>query len=87
MGLPGTESDRAIVVAILQMAHALGLKVMAEGVETESQRQFLLDSGCDEYQGLLHTAPLDSLSFEKRFQNALAHADAAEVRQIRLVRG
>ncbi len=68
MGLPGDESDAAIVRAILQMAHALGKKVIAEGVETEAQRQFLQDAGCDEFQGFLVAPALDTLSFEARLQ-------------------
>jgi EAL domain-containing protein (putative c-di-GMP-specific phosphodiesterase class I) len=87
MGLPGNDSDRAIVVAILQMAHALGLKALAEGVETESQRQFLLDSGCDEWQGFLHAPAMDSLSFEKRLRAASKEDAVVEAPRIRLVSG
>jgi EAL domain-containing protein (putative c-di-GMP-specific phosphodiesterase class I) len=87
MGLPGNESDRAIVVAILQMAHALGLKVLAEGVETESQRQFLHDSGCDEWQGFLHAPAMDSLSFEKSLRTVSKDGAAVEAPRIRLVSG
>jgi EAL domain-containing protein (putative c-di-GMP-specific phosphodiesterase class I) len=86
-GLPGDDSDGAIVVAILQMAAALGMKVIAEGVETEGQRQFLLDSGCHEFQGFLYAPALDSLSFEKRLQLANAPLKAAEARRVRLVSG
>ena len=39
---------------------------MGEGVETEAQRQFLQDAGCDEFQGFLFSPALDTLSFEKR---------------------
>ena len=84
-GLPGDDSDRAIVVAILQMAGALGLKVIAEGVETESQRRFLRDSGCHEFQGFLHAPALDSSSFEQRLR--LAGAEAGGTRRVRLVSG
>ena len=70
MGLPSDESDAAIVRAILQMARALGKKVIAEGVETEAQRQFLQDAGCDEFQGFLVAPALDSLSFEARMQRS-----------------
>jgi diguanylate cyclase (GGDEF)-like protein/PAS domain S-box-containing protein len=66
MGLPQDESDAGIVRAILQMARALGMKVIAEGVETEAQRQFLQHAGCDQFQGYLFAPALDALSFEKR---------------------
>ena len=65
-GLPGDDSDAGIVRAILQMARALGKRVIAKGVETEAQRQFLQDAGCDEFQGFLFSPALDTLSFEKR---------------------
>jgi diguanylate cyclase (GGDEF)-like protein len=65
-GLPRDASDAAIVRAILQMARALGMQVIAEGVETESQRQFLQDEGCAEFQGFLYSPALDTLSFEAR---------------------
>jgi EAL domain-containing protein (putative c-di-GMP-specific phosphodiesterase class I) len=83
-GLPGDDSDAGIVRAILQMARALGMKVIAEGVETESQRQFLLDAGCDEFQGWLFAPALDSLSFEQRLP---APARRPPTERIRLVRG
>ncbi len=86
-GLPGDDSDSAIVIAILQMASALGMKVIAEGVESEAQRQFLLDSGCHQFQGYLYAPALDSLSFEKRLQLARAHTDTAEAPRVRLVSG
>jgi EAL domain-containing protein (putative c-di-GMP-specific phosphodiesterase class I) len=87
MGLPGDDSDSAIVVAILQMAAALGMKVIAEGVETEAQRQFLFDSGCHQFQGYLYAPALDSLSFEKRLQLARVRSDTVEARRVRLVSG
>ena len=86
-GLPGDDSDGAIVVAILQMAAALGKKVIAEGVESEGQRQFLLDNGCHEFQGYLFAPALDSLSFEQRWQMAQASAEADETPRVRLVSG
>jgi EAL domain-containing protein (putative c-di-GMP-specific phosphodiesterase class I) len=86
-GLPGADSDGAIVVAILQMARALGMKVIAEGVETEVQRRFLLDSGCDEFQGFLCAPALDSLSFETRLLASRAQGAPARPRRVRLVSG
>ena len=86
-GLPGDDSDSAIVVAILQMAGALGMQVIAEGVETESQRQFLLDSGCQQFQGYLFAPALDSFSFEQRLTLARGHAEPTEAKRMRLVSG
>jgi EAL domain-containing protein (putative c-di-GMP-specific phosphodiesterase class I) len=63
---PTTRSDVAIVNAIIQLGRALNLRVIAEGVETEPQRQFLLDAGCDEFQGFLYAPALDASSFESR---------------------
>lgn len=51
-------SDRAIVLTIITMAHTLGLEVIAEGVETEEQRQYLFENGCMNFQGYLFSQPL-----------------------------
>ena len=56
--LETSADDRAIVQAILAMAHALGLRVVAEGVETEGQRRILVALGCDELQGYLFARPM-----------------------------
>ena len=74
-GLPDDDRDAGIVRAILQMARALGMKVIAEGVESEAQRGFLHDAGCDEFQGFLFAPALDALSFEQRLP-AVAAATA-----------
>jgi len=58
--LPGDMEDCAIVRSTIAMAHALGMKVLAEGVETEAQLQFLKGEGCDEVQGFLFSRPLTS---------------------------
>ena len=50
--------DTAIVVAVLAMARSLKLKVIAEGVETVAQREFLREQGCDFYQGYLASRPV-----------------------------
>jgi EAL domain-containing protein (putative c-di-GMP-specific phosphodiesterase class I) len=65
-GLPDDDSDVGIVRAILQMARALGMHVVAEGVETEPQRAFLQAEGCAQFQGFLFSPAVDSLSFERR---------------------
>ena len=55
----GSEPDGAVIVdAIINLAHRLGLKVIAEGVETEAQRDSMRHRGCDELQGYLFSRPL-----------------------------
>ena len=49
------------------MARSLGLSVLAEGVETEAQRAFLLDQQCGAYQGYLFSAPLPAHEYEAQF--------------------
>jgi EAL domain-containing protein (putative c-di-GMP-specific phosphodiesterase class I) len=57
-------SDRVIVRTIIAMAQSLNLNVIAEGVETEEQRQLLLESGCTHYQGYLFGKPVPIEQFE-----------------------
>ncbi len=56
--------DASIVGAIIGMAHNLGMKAVAEGVETREQLNVLKDLGCDEYQGYLFSRPLRVPQFE-----------------------
>jgi diguanylate cyclase (GGDEF)-like protein/PAS domain S-box-containing protein len=56
-GLPDQAGNAAIARAIVTLARSLGLATIAEGVETEAQRDFLLALGCEELQGLLYGAP------------------------------
>jgi len=58
--------DAAIVAAILAMAEQLGLTVVAEGVETEPQREFLRTRGCQQMQGYLFSRPVSPEEFLKR---------------------
>jgi diguanylate cyclase (GGDEF)-like protein/PAS domain S-box-containing protein len=62
--LPDDESDTAIVNAIIQMAKSLHMKVIAEGVETIEQSDFLIAAACNEYQGFLCTPALEAGKFE-----------------------
>jgi EAL domain-containing protein (putative c-di-GMP-specific phosphodiesterase class I) len=54
---------KAIVEAIIVMAHKLGITVVAEGIETEEQRDFLVAAGCDLGQGYLFARPLPAADF------------------------
>jgi diguanylate cyclase (GGDEF)-like protein/PAS domain S-box-containing protein len=72
-----TNPDAAtIVIAIINMAHSLRLKVVAEGVETRGQLEFLRVHGCDEIQGYLISQPLPADEMSVRFRHA-AGRDAA----------
>lgn len=64
-GLPQDESDRAIVSATIAMAHALKLGVVAEGVETLAQRDFLFELSCESFQGFLCSPALSVVDFDK----------------------
>ena len=56
--LPGNREDAAIVRAVVETGHAIGLTVVAEGIETEAQRAFLSGIGCDQGQGYLFSQPV-----------------------------
>ncbi|MFG6485056.1 putative bifunctional diguanylate cyclase/phosphodiesterase [Roseateles sp. BYS78W] len=76
-GLPGDPSDVGIANAIVQMGRALGLQVIAEGVETEAQRDFLAQAGCHEFQGYLFAPPLRPEDFEQRVRPRRHVVDSA----------
>lgn len=57
--------NAAIVKAIIEMAHSLRLEVIAEGVETETEKDFLWRSECDVMQGYFFSPPLSAADFEK----------------------
>lgn len=61
--IPHDTDDMAITTAIISLAQKLGLEVIAEGVETEEQARFLIESGCNEIQGYLFSRPVP----EERF--------------------
>ena len=68
--LPNDANDAAIVRAIIPMAHTLGLTIVAEGVETEAQRTFLCECGCDHMQGYLFARPLPAEDITRIFNDA-----------------
>ena len=65
LNLPGNPNDAIIAQTIITMAKGLGLDVIAEGVETEAQREFLDRHHCHAYQGFLFSRPLPLAAFEK----------------------
>ena len=65
--IPTDLNDAGIVTAIIAMAHALGVAVIAEGVENEDQLAFLTKGGCDAIQGYLVGRPLGAAEFEATF--------------------
>jgi EAL domain-containing protein (putative c-di-GMP-specific phosphodiesterase class I) len=58
------DSGRAIAQAIISLSRVMGLSVIAEGVETVEQRDYLADLGCHSYQGFLFSRPLPVEEFE-----------------------
>lgn len=61
--------DAAISMLIIAMAHTLGLKVVAEGVETMDQLEFLREHNCDEMQGYLFSPPVPDMDFVKMLKS------------------
>jgi diguanylate cyclase (GGDEF)-like protein len=78
-GLPGGEDDRVLVQAIVQLVNALGLRVVAEGVETEPQRELLQRIGCGVLQGFLIGRPVPAEAFERQAWCSKASATAEPV--------
>lgn len=65
------EKDKAIVAIIINLAKSLGLKVIAEGVETEKQLEFLKQKGCDEAQGYYYYKPMPVDDVDKLLKTVL----------------
>jgi two-component system CheB/CheR fusion protein len=62
-GIARDRDDRSIAIAIIDMSRALGMRVVAEGVETEDQLNVLTEEGCDMIQGFLFYRPLNPDAF------------------------
>ncbi|MEY8878324.1 MAG: EAL domain-containing protein, partial [Leptothrix sp. (in: b-proteobacteria)] len=76
---PDDPEDSAIAIAVIALGHGLRLKVVAEGVETQAQVDFLRAQGCDELQGYLLSRPVEAQAFGRWFarREALEHAEMA----------
>ena len=76
--LVGGSTDLALCQAIIVMAHALGMKVIAEGVETASQRDLLAAAGCDYAQGYHFSRPVSATEFELLHGKVSVHSALAD---------
>lgn len=74
-GIENSEKDRAITKVVINLAQSLGLKVLAEGVETESQLNFLNQRMCDEVQGYYYYKPMPGEEIEKLFEEFFPRGD------------
>ncbi|BAO43718.1 signal transduction protein [Thiolapillus brandeum] len=73
--LPEGKDDVSLVTAMVAMADSLGIGVVAEGVETEEQRLFLREVGCDYMQGFLFGKPLPAAQMEERLSGSKVAAE------------
>ncbi len=67
--LPDDEEDVAIIQAVIALAKSLKLKIIAEGVETSQQKDFMLTHGCKAIQGYFYAKPLPASEFENFLKN------------------
>lgn len=64
------EEDDAIVLAIIALAKSLSLDIVAEGVETQEQLDFLVEHGCNKIQGYYYSPPVDSQTMEQMLKKS-----------------
>lgn len=76
IGLPNDNQDNAIAEVVIMLAKALGLKIVAEGVENKQQLDFLISKDCDYIQGYYYSKPLPSDEFTKLLQQDRQKIDA-----------
>ncbi len=74
-GVPHDADDAAIVTAIIVLGHSLGLRVVAEGVESAAQLRFLMERGCDQYQGFLCSRPIPAEEWWELLQGSASEPD------------
>jgi len=76
-GITSSAEDHSIIRAIVDLAHSLGLSVLAEGVETDAQRWALEGLGCDEIQGFLVSRPISASDLESLYRRRPRRAASA----------
>jgi diguanylate cyclase (GGDEF)-like protein/PAS domain S-box-containing protein len=74
------DNDAAIAKSIIGLAHNMQLNVVAEGIETEAQAEWLRQQGCDQGQGFLYAKPLTPKQFESHFQGSRFYFDGNVVK-------
>ncbi|WP_198243725.1 bifunctional diguanylate cyclase/phosphodiesterase [methane-oxidizing endosymbiont of Gigantopelta aegis] len=72
--IPTDKNDMIIAKTIITMGHNLALNVIAEGVETQEQHDFLADEGCDLLQGYYFSPPLSAQDFEQRLKQDISES-------------
>jgi diguanylate cyclase (GGDEF)-like protein len=75
------EADRdnaSIVKAVIELAHGMNLKVVAEGIETEEERSFLVRHNCDEMQGYYFEKPMDAERFAQAWHKRMSNSEILE---------
>src|SRR5205814_1831234 len=77
--LPSDRKSCTLVSTIIDLAHAFDMTTVAEGVENQSQLDYLLGASCDESQGYLHSRPLPRLEFERWLIRSRNAADAGDL--------
>jgi EAL domain-containing protein (putative c-di-GMP-specific phosphodiesterase class I) len=75
--ITASEGDSSVVTAVLNMAQSLNLRVVAEGVETPEELEFLQRHRCDEAQGFYFSPPLPAPEFQRLLRNGLVRTMAA----------
>ncbi|MBB4200712.1 GGDEF domain-containing protein [Rhodoblastus sphagnicola] len=76
--LPFGENEAAITRAIVALGHSLHLEVLAEGVETPAQADFLRGLGCDRGQGYMYSRPVDAATFENILRKTTVYPSAKD---------
>jgi len=69
--LPNDNEDSAITKAIIALAQNLNLSIIAEGVETKEQRDFLIKNGCENMQGYYYSKPIPAKQFNSLLKNGI----------------
>lgn len=85
MRIPGSLHDTQVASTILVLAHNLGMGVIAEGVETEAQLEFLRQLGCEEIQGYLFSPPVPAADFDRFLEQNYTLAHAVEKKRAQLL--